>query len=641
MKNQSSIINKVGVNLTSKTYENEIQKLYSSIEELNNKIKELEYEELMFHQLLSAIPDNIYFKDRQSRFTILSRAMSDWFGEKKIENVIGKTDFDMFTEEHARQAYEDEQHIMETGEAIKNKEEKETWEGGKITWVSTSKVPVRATNGEIIGIVGISRDITEKIRTETILKEYRHNLENAKRETDNILATVEEGLFLLDKDLKIGSQYSQELKSILSDKDPANKSFIHLLEGKIEKSLLSSIKDYFDLMFDQNLDETMLIELNPLVETEMKFGKTKKYLTFKFRRVNTQTGNTDQLIAIVTDVTKEVILSRTLKEQEAENKRKMDWLLCILNIDPTMLKEFIASVHEELDQMDDSYKGMAPEIEQLDAIDNIYRSMHTIKGGARLLEMEFFADLAHNAEDEISIFRKKNVLSAEDLKKLGNQIKNIRRTYDELKELIDHIGKIHDQFRPKRSHEHQLLLNTLERLVNSLNTEFEKNVKFDHSKLEGSSIPFQRRLIIRDILVQLIRNSMYHGIESTQERKKLKKPENGKIKVSGFAQENAYIIRYEDDGKGLDLKKLKIKAQHSGIWPEEEINNWSKNKLYEIIFQPGITTSDKVNLTAGRGMGMSIIRTKLEKIGGEISVDTEPNSFTRFEILIPITMDEE
>jgi len=183
------------------------------------------------------------------------------------------------------------------------------------------------------------------------------------------------------------------------------------------------------------------------------------------------------------------------------------------------------------------------------------------------------------------------------------------------------------------------LLNTLDRLVKSLNTECDKEVKFDHSKLEGSSIPFQRRLLIRDILVQLIRNSMFHGIESKDERNRLKKPVHGKIKVSGNAQDNAYIIQYEDDGKGLELKKLEEKARKSGLWSKIEIDSWTKEKLYETIFAPGISTASKVNITAGRGMGMSIIKTKLDKIGGEIIVETEPNAYTRFEILIPLAQE--
>ena len=620
-------------------YESKIEELNSTIDTLTVQIEELEFEQQMFHELLSAIPDNIYFKDRKSRFTLLSQAMSDWFGHKQIKDVIGKTDFDMFTEEHAREAFEDEQRIMETGESIKNKEEKETWEGGKVTWVSTSKVPIRSKTGEIIGIVGISRDITEKKRTETILREYRNNLENAKRETDNILATVEEGLFLLDKNLNVGSQHSLELETIIGDKNPGNKNFIELLEGRIDKLILNSTKDYLDLLFDIKNDETMLIELNPLVEIEAKIGRKKKFLTFKFRRVNTSSGKADQLIAIVSDVTKEVNLARTLKQQEAESKRKMEWLLSILNIDPTMLKEFISSVHEELDQMDDSYQQIKIKPKELELIDSIYRSMHTIKGGARLLEMGFFADLAHTAEDVISNLRTVKKLSDADLKKLNIQIKMMHQTYDELKELIDHIGKIHDQFRPKRSHEHQLLLNTLDRLVKSLNDECKKDVKFDHSNLEGSTIPFQRRLLIRDILVQLIRNSMYHGIESKDERISLKKPEKGNIKVSGFAKDNAYIIHYEDDGHGLDTIKLLDKARKSGLWSKKEIDSWNTDKICETIFQAGISTADKVNITAGRGIGMNIIKKKLDKIGGEISISTEANQYTRFDILIPLVQE--
>jgi len=617
MKGQKSYTKNMIINLTDTEKEKKIKELHDLIEELKSKNDELEFEQLMFHELLSTIPDNIYFKDRKSRFTITSRAMMEWFGQQKIDQVIGKTDFDMFTDEHAKEAYDDEQRIMKTGKSIINKEEKETWEGGKITWVSTSKVPIRAKNGKIIGIVGISRDITEKKRTEMILKEYQKNLEKAKRETDNILATVEEGLFLLDSELMI------------------NKNFIRLLDGKIEKSLLDSTRDFLNLLFDDINDESMLLELNPLVEVKAAIGKKIKYLTFKFRRVVTQSESVKQLIAIVSDVTKEVNLSRTLKKQEEENKRKMEWLLCILNIDPSMLKEFIASVHEELSEIDKNHKIFKNNPKDMDAFDSIYRSVHTIKGSARLLEINFFADLAHSVENVLSEIREKKKLSATDQKNIKSEINSIHTMYDELKEIIDSIGKIHDQFRPKRSHEHKLLLNTLERLVNSLNQEYDKNVKFVYDNLEGDAIPFQRRLLIRDVLVQLIRNSMYHGIESVEERKKLKKPAEATINISGHLEDNAYIIQFEDDGRGLDLDKLEAKAKSSGIWTEKEIDSWSKEKLSETIFHPGITTSDKVNLTAGRGMGMSIIKTKLEKAGGEIRVKSQKGEYTGFEILIP------
>ncbi|MEJ2053286.1 MAG: PAS domain-containing protein [Calditrichaceae bacterium] len=639
MDRQKNYTKTMLLNLTDNEKVNKIKELQEANEALISKNDELEFEQSMFHELLSTIPDNIYFKDRKSRFTILSKAMMEWFGRQKIDQVIGKTDFDMFTEEHAKEAYKDEQRIMKTGEPIINKEEKETWEGGKITWVSTSKVPIRGKNGKIIGIVGISRDITEKKRTETILKEYQKNLENAKQETDNILATVEEGLFLLDINLDIGTQYSLELKSIIGEKEPANKNFIDLLTGKLEKSVLESSRDYLNLLFDESNDEAMLLELNPLIEVKAQINQKTKYLTFKFRRVAVNSEANKQLIAIVSDVTKEVSLSKSLKKQEAENKRKMDWLLCILNIDPIMLKEFISSVHEELSNIDDNFETFKKNMQDFDAFDSIYRSIHTIKGSARLLEMNFFADLAHTVENVLAEFREKRKLTKTDQKNLKIQIGSIHQMYEELKDLIEDIGKIHDQFRPKRSHENKLLLNTLEKLIANLSSEYNKEVTFDYEKFDGTDIPFQRRLIVRDILVQLIRNSMHHGLESVEEREKQNKPNSGKIQITGHAEDNAYIIQFEDDGRGLNSKKLEEKAKKAGIWSNDEIAGWSKEKLYETIFHAGITTSDEVNLTAGRGMGMSIIKTILEKVGGEIKVETSPGKFTRFEVLIPFAQE--
>ncbi|MGA2642627.1 MAG: PAS domain S-box protein, partial [Spirochaetia bacterium] len=116
------------------------------------------------------LPDKVYFKDRQSRFIDISRSHARLFNLKNPTEAIGKTDFDFFTEEHARKAFDDEQMIIRTGEPIVNQEEKETWPDRPDTWVLTTKMPLRDKQGNIVGTFGISRDITERKRAEEALR---------------------------------------------------------------------------------------------------------------------------------------------------------------------------------------------------------------------------------------------------------------------------------------------------------------------------------------------------------------------------------------------------------------------------------------------------------------------------------------
>jgi phosphoserine phosphatase RsbU/P len=114
----------------------------------------------LLKNLMETMTDNIYFKDSQSRFLMVNKAFCDWTGLIP-DQVVGKSDFDLFAEAHARQAFDDEQRIVATGEPLIGIEEKETWADGRITWVSSTKMPLKNAEGEIIGTFGLSRDITD------------------------------------------------------------------------------------------------------------------------------------------------------------------------------------------------------------------------------------------------------------------------------------------------------------------------------------------------------------------------------------------------------------------------------------------------------------------------------------------------
>lgn len=120
----------------------------------------------LLHTLMENTPDHIYFKDTESRFIRINRSLADRFGLKNPVEAVQKTDFDFFTREHAQQAYQDEQDVIESGKPMEGKQEKETWPNEQDTWVSTTKVPIRDREGRIIGTCGISRDITEYYRAQ-------------------------------------------------------------------------------------------------------------------------------------------------------------------------------------------------------------------------------------------------------------------------------------------------------------------------------------------------------------------------------------------------------------------------------------------------------------------------------------------
>jgi PAS domain S-box len=143
--------------------------------------------------LLDSIPDRIYFKDRDSRFLMISRAVASDFGLGDPGEAVGKTDADFFSEEHARLALEDEQAILETGQAIIGKTEKETWNDGREGWVLTTKMPMRNADGEIVGTLGVSKDITALKEAEAELAEARDAaLESAKVKSEFLANTSHE-----------------------------------------------------------------------------------------------------------------------------------------------------------------------------------------------------------------------------------------------------------------------------------------------------------------------------------------------------------------------------------------------------------------------------------------------------------------
>ncbi len=144
----------------------------------------------LFDVLMENLPEHIYFKDLESRFTHANRSLARLFGLEKADELIGKNDFDFFSSEHAQTAFEDERRLIAEQVPILSKEEKETWPDGHESWVLTTKLPLRDAKGRIVGTCGISRDITERKRFERELHAAKMEAESANRAKSEFLANM-------------------------------------------------------------------------------------------------------------------------------------------------------------------------------------------------------------------------------------------------------------------------------------------------------------------------------------------------------------------------------------------------------------------------------------------------------------------
>lgn len=176
-------------------------------------------EQSLLTGLITASPDYIYFKDVQGKFLLINEILARKFGLNNSYEAIGKSDFDFFRKSFAEQTLLDEQKIMSTGKAMINKEEKNDWPVDETAWVSTTKIPLRDNTEKIIGIMGISRDITERKKTEEELHKYRTELESlVKSRTEQL----DETNLRLQDELNKQKEYELILKSTLEKERELN-----------------------------------------------------------------------------------------------------------------------------------------------------------------------------------------------------------------------------------------------------------------------------------------------------------------------------------------------------------------------------------------------------------------------------------
>ena len=177
----------------------------------------------------------------------------------------------------------------------------------------------------------------------------------------------------------------------------------------------------------------------------------------------------------------------------------------------------------------------------------------------------------------------------------------------------------------------------LPRLVRDLGVELGKRIELE---MRGAETELDRQVLelIKDPLTHMVRNSADHGLETPEERRRAGKPETGRIMLNAYHEGGHIIIEIADDGRGLNVEKIRAKALAQGLATEAELAAMSEREIQRFIFRAGFSTAAAVTAVSGRGVGMDVVKTNMERIGGTIEVRSEEGRGTAFVVKIPLTL---
>ena len=262
--------------------------------------------------------------------------------------------------------------------------------------------------------------------------------------------------------------------------------------------------------------------------------------------------------------------------------------------------------------------------------DLLRRVSSNANAGGNSDAQQALSTLARRAEQELDALR-------EDLDVLSQ----IRPTINNLFETIHQLDRVTDALQ-------QSVMDTRMLPIGPLFTRFKRvvrdisrgNGKLINLEINGEKTELDKRMIdeLSDPLIHMVRNAADHGIELPEVREAAGKPRQGTITLDAFHRGNTIVIRVSDDGKGLDVDRIRAKAVEKGLVSAADAEKLSRREVFQLIWEPGLSTAEKVTDISGRGMGMDIVRSKIEELNGTIELDSEPGRGTQVTIKLPLTL---
>ncbi len=466
------------------------------------------------------------------------------------------------------------------------------------------------------------------------LRENDHKIEQAQTETTEILATVKEGLFLLDHDFTIGSQFSASLAHIIGQPVKSGDDFRALLAALIPSAAYKSACEYILLLLGDRVKESLVQDLNPLVNMPVMINGQQHYLTLSFNR-SLKDGKVSHLLVTVFDVTAQVQLELDLAEARKKAKAEMEVLLELLKINPATLKQYLSRAEKDLLGINDQLRNLESTRDYRRTINLIFQQVHALKGEAAVLGLAMFEELAHEFEVMLVDLRNKGTVTGSDLLAIPFPLDEFLQRISHVRELSQRLSALQSAF-PSADSESELIGN-MKALADRIAADHAKQVNLTTELALLAQLPDAARNSINDITLQLLRNAIVHGIENRSERLKQAKSETGKVHISLQRVGEEFELSMRDDGHGLIPQKIRDSLVNKGLYSTAQVKELDDNQIIMKIFDSGFSTVGTATKDAGHGVGLDVVKHMIGQLGGSLRISTKEHVYTQFNIRFPVS----
>jgi HPt (histidine-containing phosphotransfer) domain-containing protein len=479
------------------------------------------------------------------------------------------------------------------------------------------------------------------------------NLLEARQQTLDILRTVKDGLFLVDKDLIIGAAYSAAMETMFQRRDIAGLSFESLLGNLVSEKTLATALKFIKILWSERTNEKLVKSINPLgeVEVNVDIGHGKfdsRFLQFDFHRVRVS-GKITHILVAVSDVSARVDLARELQAAQGQAQAQVDTLLGILHIDPIQLSSFLSDSSAAMRMINAVLREPAREEGAFrNKLDTLFRQAHSVKGEAAALGLSSIESRAHSFEEDLKTLREKPGLSGNDFLPLVIKLDDLLTHLQSVGELVSRLSLLQTssadtthtatavipEGRQVTGDAAAAVTTMLQQLVARVAGENNREAGLQCQGFE--TVPEEYRRMVKDISIQAVRNAVVHGIEPAAARLAAGKPREGTVRlVFQSTGEAGYKLSVEDDGQGLATERIKEVAMKKGYITAEQAVGLDAKQVYSLLFQAGFSTVDEATTDAGRGVGMNLVAELVQQAGGRVALATQAGRFTRLTLTLP------